>query len=134
MRYCIDTNHVSMALHQREMVLQRLERLSRIELCITAVTLAELEWSTVNHPGSDSGARRWDQCWRRLVRTWPVLSFSKDEAPEHARLRAELRTHPIGERDLMIAAIARANDLVMVTANTGEFQRVRGLKVEDWSR
>ena len=39
----------------------------------------------------------------------------------------------IGLNDLMIAAIALANDLTVVTNNTGEFNRVPGLRVEDWS-
>jgi len=62
----------------------------------------------------------------------PVLSFSKQEAAEHARLREALRNRPIGERDLLIAAIAVSNGFGVVTRNVGEFKRVRGLKVEGW--
>lgn len=43
----------------------------------------------------------------------------------------KLRT-PIGSYDLQIAAIALANDLILVTHNTREFERVEGLKLEDW--
>ena len=39
---------------------------------------------------------------------------------------------PIGPNDLLIAAIAMANDVTLVTHNTGEFGRVTGLKIEDW--
>ena len=40
--------------------------------------------------------------------------------------------NPIGPNDLLIASIARANDLIVVTHKTGEFSRVPGLKIEDW--
>jgi tRNA(fMet)-specific endonuclease VapC len=39
---------------------------------------------------------------------------------------------PIGQRDLLIASIARARDLTVVTHNVSEFARVPGLKAEDW--
>ena len=45
----------------------------------------------------------------------------------------EARGLPIGPYDLLIAGQARARDLVLVTANTREFERVDGLKLEDWS-
>ena len=38
----------------------------------------------------------------------------------------------IGPNDLMIAAIAKAHDLIVVTHNVDEFSRVEGLRVEDW--
>jgi tRNA(fMet)-specific endonuclease VapC len=64
------------------------------------------------------------------------LSFPFDDqaAVEAGRIRAELATRgtPIGANDLLIAAIAIANDLTLVTHNTREFQRVPGLKWEDW--
>jgi tRNA(fMet)-specific endonuclease VapC len=40
---------------------------------------------------------------------------------------------PIGPNDLLIAAIARANDAILVTNNTKEFGRVAGLRLEDWT-
>ncbi|PIR09547.1 MAG: VapC toxin family PIN domain ribonuclease [Gallionellaceae bacterium CG11_big_fil_rev_8_21_14_0_20_60_62] len=57
---------------------------------------------------------------------------------EAARLAGEIRADlarkgkPIGPYDLQIAAIALANDCVLVTHNTGEFSRIAGLKLEDW--
>lgn len=57
---------------------------------------------------------------------------------EAARLSGEIRADlarkgtPIGPYDVQIAAIALANDCVLVTHNVGEFSRIAGLKVEDW--
>lgn len=63
-------------------------------------------------------------------------SFSFDDAAceAAARIRAELTFsgRMIGAYDLLIAAIALANDLRLVTHNTSEFSRVTGLRIEDW--
>lgn len=62
----------------------------------------------------------------------PVLSFDDRSGAEYERLRkARLR---IGTMDLKIAAIALANEALLLTRNINHFERVPGLRVEDWSR
>jgi tRNA(fMet)-specific endonuclease VapC len=62
------------------------------------------------------------------------LPFDDSAAEEYGKLRAHLAAagQPIGPTDMMIAAIALANGLTVVTHNTAEFGRVPGLAVEDW--
>ena len=62
------------------------------------------------------------------------IPFDDRAAEEYGRLRAHLATlgTPIGSNDLMIAAIALANGLTVVTHNTAEFSRVPALSLEDW--
>lgn len=62
------------------------------------------------------------------------LPFDDKAALVYGRVRAQLATQgtPIGPNDLMIAAIAIANDVTLVTRNTREFGRVAGLRIEDW--
>jgi tRNA(fMet)-specific endonuclease VapC len=62
------------------------------------------------------------------------LPFDDRAAEEYGTVRAHLAAlgTPIGPNDLMIASIALANKLTLVTHNTVEFSRVPGLKVEDW--
>jgi tRNA(fMet)-specific endonuclease VapC len=64
----------------------------------------------------------------------PVLPFSVPADRVCGGIRAELEAagRPIGANDLLIAAHARALAATMVTANVGEFRRVRGLNVENW--
>jgi tRNA(fMet)-specific endonuclease VapC len=66
----------------------------------------------------------------------PLNSFEfDDKATEHyAQIRAILTAQGnlIGSNDLMIAAIARANNAILCTHNIGEFSRVEGLEIEDW--
>lgn len=61
-------------------------------------------------------------------------SFDDDAAEHYARIRAELESKgtPIGGNDLMIASIALARKLVLVTANVREFSRVSDLTLENW--
>lgn len=62
------------------------------------------------------------------------LPFDDDTAIVFGRIRADLarKGTPIGSYDLQIAAIALAEDLIVVTSNMSEFNRVSGLMVEDW--
>ena len=65
-----------------------------------------------------------------------VLEFDQDDARHAGEVRAHLASKgtPIGPYDVLIAGQARARKLTLVTHNTTEFQRVPGLKVEDWKR
>lgn len=65
---------------------------------------------------------------------FPSLPFDDLAAGEYGRIRAHLATlgTSIGPNDLLIAAIAVAHDLILVTHNTREFGRVPGLQIEDW--
>jgi tRNA(fMet)-specific endonuclease VapC len=62
------------------------------------------------------------------------LPFDDRAAEEYGRIRAHLLLQgtPIGPNDMLIAAIALANGLTLVTHNTKEFSRVPGLMLEDW--
>jgi tRNA(fMet)-specific endonuclease VapC len=66
----------------------------------------------------------------------PILPYDEEAAAWHARQRARLakRGRPPSAADGQIAAIARVNDLVLVTANRKDFRRFQGLRMEDWSR
>lgn len=67
-------------------------------------------------------------------RQYVSLPFDDSAAEQHGPIRAHLAAQgtPIGPHDLMIAAIALAHRLTVVTHNTREFSRVPGLTLEDW--
>ena len=70
-----------------------------------------------------------------LFQQFESLPFDDAAAEIYGRIRADLaaRGTPIGPYDLMIAATALANNLILVTHNTREFARVAGLSLEDWT-
>jgi tRNA(fMet)-specific endonuclease VapC len=99
------------------------------DVAVTSITVAELWYGAVRH--SEPERRR--AVFEAFLEPYDVLSFDRQAAERHGDLRHLLRHEPIGERDLLIAAIAVANDMSIVTANRREFERVPGLVVEDWS-
>ncbi|MDA3963468.1 MAG: type II toxin-antitoxin system VapC family toxin [Planctomycetota bacterium] len=128
LRYLVDTNHVSFAIRGDGSVRSVLQSVPIDVLAVSAVTIAELEYASLRHPNPGP----WDRAWRLLLRGWQVMPFDAPAAVQHARARAAVRHSPIGERDLMIAAIALAHGLTVVTNNTREFERVPALSLEDW--
>jgi tRNA(fMet)-specific endonuclease VapC len=71
-----------------------------------------------------------------LDRAVSVLDYSAKDAQAAGEIRAELERQGqrIGEYDTLIAGQALSRNLILVTANTREFERVRGLTVEDWTK
>ncbi len=130
MTYLLDTNAVIHALRGRPAsVRQRMDAEGPGRVCVSSVTVAELWYGAEKAEDPD---RR-----RRLVEEFlaplEVVPFDAAAGRLHGVLRHQLRHHPIGERDLLIAAIARALGRTLVTANRAEFERVPDLTVEDWS-
>ena len=109
-------------------VVENLQRTAPHELAIPAVVLYELE----------AGVARLDNPKRRrealnlLARAVRILAF--DEAAAKAAVRTELerKGRGIGPMDTLIAGTALANSATLVTHNTREFARVRGLRLVDW--
>ena len=71
---------------------------------------------------------------RLFLSRFASLTFDDAAAEIYGEIRADLsrRGLIIGPNDLMIAAICLANDATLVTHNTGEFERVADLKIDDW--
>ena len=130
MRYLLDTNVIAEILRGNHEVILRLKLHEPQDCAISSVVAAELYY----------GALRSKQVERNLeaIDSLPfrVLSFSYDDAVHAAQIREQLasRGTPIGPYDCLIAAQARARNLVLVTHNLREFSRVDGLLLEDWQK
>ncbi|PST17338.1 type II toxin-antitoxin system VapC family toxin [Mesorhizobium plurifarium] len=72
---------------------------------------------------------------RLLFADFPILDFDQRDAFAAGGIRAALAAKgtPIGPYDVLIAGQAKARGLTLVTNNVGEFKRIEGLRVEDWS-
>lgn len=73
---------------------------------------------------------------KQLFAPLQSLPFDDAAAEHYAQIRSDLAAQGklIGANDLLIAAIARAHDAILITHNTDEFSRVAGLRMEDWER
>lgn len=128
MKYVLDTDTCIFALTRRMGVLKRLLGESPDDIMVSAMTEAELTFGAIK---SSNPERARAQVAAFLAPVM-VLPFDSEAARKHAEIRYALRGAPIGERDMVTAAIAAANGLVLVTHNTREFSRVEGLALEDW--
>lgn len=128
--YALDTNTVVHAIRGVGRVKQRLLATPRNEVAIPSLAIYELEVGTTESVTPSKRRVELDV----LTSSIRILPFALREAKLAARLRLELeaRGTPIGPMDVLIAATALAHGATLVTHNTREFSRVRGLRVEDW--
>jgi tRNA(fMet)-specific endonuclease VapC len=132
MPYLFDTNLWIQLLKKRAPVArEKIDHLSTNEIVTCSIVKAEL-WH---------GSWKYDLPAQRQARihaaTSPYVSLAFDDeaAWQYSKLRhlLERQGNIIGPNDLKIASICLAHDLTLVTGNAGEFSRVPGLQVEDWS-
>jgi tRNA(fMet)-specific endonuclease VapC len=131
MIYLLDTNTCIRYLNGRAPAIRtRLQQHTPAELAVCSVVKAELWFGSLRSTNPTRAFAIQQQFLAPLV----SLPFDDRAASEYARIRADLQAKgtPIGPNDLMIAAIALAHTLILVTHNTHEFQRVGGLHLEDW--
>ena len=131
MIYLLDTNVCVRYLNGRALsVRQKLTMLSQEEIAVCSIVKADLFYGAMKSLDSVRTLTRQKAFIDRFV------SFPFDDhcAEIYGHLRHQLEKHgtPIGPQDMMIAAIALANNLTLVTHNTREFSRIEGMQVEDW--
>ena len=131
-RYMLDTDTCAYIMKRSSPpVLRRLQAVSVTDVCMSVITKSELLY------GVEVSPRR-SQDTAALAAFLPyvaMLDFTGDAASHYAEIRADLKKRGalIGANDLFIAAQARSLRLTLVTNNTAEFGRVKGLTVENWT-
>jgi tRNA(fMet)-specific endonuclease VapC len=125
----LDTNIVSELIRNPAGPAAQRVRAAGKSVCISVIVAAELRYGCAKK-GSPQLLSRVEA----LLAAVPVLPFDVPADEAYGSIRAELEAagQPIGANDLLIAAHASALRATMVTANVGEFRRVRDLFVENW--
>ena len=113
-----------------ERVLRRISGRSIGEICISAITVAELRFGVAKSARGNANAIALDEFLSRFE----LLDYPVEASVSYGKIRTELERAGtlIGNNDLLIASHALAIKANVVTANISEFQRVKGLKVLDW--
>ena len=130
MTYLLDTNICIYIINQQPAeVLQRLIDAGRESLAISSVTVAELAFGVAKSTRADSRAKL-----ENFLSKFPILDWDEDAAWVYGNVRKalEAKGQRIGERDLLLVSQAVALGATMVTNNTREFERIEGLKLENW--
>jgi len=132
MMYMLDTNICIYAIKNKpELVLQRLKDNLQHGLFISAITLAELQHGVKKSANPEKNA----SALLQFLSILSVLPFDDLAAVAYGDIWAELQRKgtSIGTMDMLIAAHAKSENLVLVTNNVREFERVSKLEIENWA-
>ena len=131
MTYMLDTNICIYAIKNKpEQVLEKLKENLSNGICISAITLAELQHGVEKSMNPEKNS----MALLQFLSILDILPFDDLAAVEYGKICAYLqkRGTPIGTMDMLIAAHAKTENLIIVTNNVREFERVPDLKIENW--
>ncbi|MDP2409118.1 MAG: type II toxin-antitoxin system VapC family toxin [Pseudolabrys sp.] len=129
-RYLLDTNILSDLIRNPQgKAARRIAKAGEDSVCTSIIVAAELRYGCAK-----SGSARLRKAVEDLLSEIAVLPFEAPADAAYGVIRASLESGgtPIGGNDLLIAAHAKTLGAIVVTANTQEFRRVGGVKVENW--
>lgn len=131
LKYMLDTNICIFTVKNRPQHVRDAFNRHHGQLCISSVSLMELLYGAEKSASPEKNLAIVEGFAARL----DVLAYDDLAASHTAQLRAELSRSgmPIGPYDQMIAGHARSRGLIVVTNSRREFDRVPGLRVDDWS-
>jgi tRNA(fMet)-specific endonuclease VapC len=139
-KYMLDTNICIFTIKNKPQIVREAFNRHSGQLCISAITLMELIYGAEKSAAPEKNLAIVEGFVARL----DVLPFDNDAAAQAGMVRSELAKAgmvrselakagtPIGPYDQMIAGHARSLGLIVVTNNVREFERVSGLRIEDW--
>ncbi len=128
--FLLDTNILSdLVRHPQGAVADRIAAEGERTVCTSIIVAAELRFGAVK-----SGSRKLADHVDLILSALEILPLEAPADRQYGKIRLQLTRQgtPIGPNDLLIAAHALSLDITLVTANTREFSRVPGLKVENW--
>ena len=132
MRFCLDTDTCIHAMKGAFAgMAARFGRYTPEDIGIPAIVRAELLLGVLK----SGNPKRTGPIVEAFLAPYELIPFERTAAQKYAEIRHDLERKgtPIGPNDLVIAATARARNLMLVTHNTSEFGRVAGLAIEDWT-
>lgn len=131
MRYLLDTNTcIYIIKRSPEQVMLRFKRLRVGDVGVSAITVCELQYGVSN----SSQPERNQRALTEFLGPLEVLDFPAAASTTYGEIRARLQRSgkPIGSYDLLLAAHALHDNLILVTNNIREFARVPDLRTENW--
>lgn len=131
MQYLLDTNICIYLIKRRPSeVLERFRKHSPQDVAISTVTLFELQSGIEK----SQYRQRAEDALTKFLLPLNVIDLDASAAMEAAGIRAQLEKMgtPIGPYDLLIAGLVKSQEMILVTNNTKEFERVAGLHLENW--
>lgn len=131
MKYLLDTCVVSDFVKGDPSTLNHIKKTSPNHIAISSITLMEIEYGLALNKNKAAQLR---SVIHDFLAPITILNFTSDDAAQAALLRALLKQqgNPIGAYDILLAGTALNHKLTFVSSNTNEFDRINGLKLENW--
>lgn len=129
--YLLDTNICIYAIKKKQQhVLDMIKERSKYGIYISSLTIAELEYGIQNSDKKEENRI----ALLKFISIFNILCFDDMDAIPYGTLKAKLKKSGeiIGPIDMLLAAQALSKDLIFVTNNIGEFNRIENLKLENW--
>ena len=131
MTYLLDTNTCIYIINKKPAsAIGKIQTKQPEQVAISSITIAELEYGVARsqHPERNRVALM------EFLMPFTIVDFDHEAATSYGIIRSSLEKagKPIGPMDLLLAAQARAHNMVLVTNNLKEFKRVEGLRLENW--
>jgi tRNA(fMet)-specific endonuclease VapC len=129
--YLLDTNICIYLIKERPPeVLARFQQIQMKQIYIPSIVIFELYYGIEKN----NSQKRNSAALEKFIAPFSVVDFTIEVAKKAAKIRSDLEKQgkPIGAYDLQIAAYALALNMTLLTNNTREFERVHGLKLENW--
>jgi tRNA(fMet)-specific endonuclease VapC len=130
-KYLLDTNICIYIMNRRPVeVIQKFKQFNVGDIGISTITVSELQYGAVKSNNPKLNGQRVEE----FIAPLELLSYDLTAANFYAEIRYDLekKGQVIGPLDMLIAAHALSNDIVLVTNNEKEFQRVNHLRIENW--
>lgn len=130
MKYLLDTDICIYWLKGRKAVRNKINQVGQNEITICSITVAELYFGAYNSNKIEQNLITAET----FIELLPVISLSNNTMKTFGTLKAQLRKAgtPVADFDLLIASVAITEDLILVTNNTRHYQRIIGLKLDNW--
>lgn len=131
MRYLLDTCTISDFVKGEINTLKRFKEVSTEALAISSITLMEINYGLLINPQK---AKKIQPIIEEILIKVTILDFTSKDAEIASFIRSELKSKgkPIGFYDVLIAATAVNYQLILVTSNVREFNRIPNLRIENW--
>jgi len=128
--YMLDTDTVSLLVRKNPSVIKNIVKHEDDEICISAISYAELRFGL-----EKKGSERLFNEVNAILGKLSIIDFNSSQSEFYGKIRLKLEKSgtPLDTMDMLIAAAALSSGAILVSHNVKHFNKIQGIKVEDWS-
>jgi tRNA(fMet)-specific endonuclease VapC len=133
MEYLLDTNICIYIIKKKPAeVFEKFKNLTIGDVGLSSITLAELQYGIEKSSNSEKNR----EALEKFLTPIEIIDYGYEATVEYGKIRAELEKKgiTIGPLDMLIASHAKSLDVIPVTNNVREFERIAGLRIENWAK